>query len=470
MIQILASSLLQDLEDEEKIVLLHQLMQLRNVNIHLVNTIIDSNPNNDDSIILVLGALAKNSNGTIQKIVVNELLKRLNIVITSTNNTEAIIALTYALGNSGSKLAIHALLSSLQNDDIDIQIAAIRSLGHHLDQPIVQEAIMILLALTDEDKILEEILMILIDAYDSIIVTNPSNELLNAIISCTVKLNNPNLYALFEKYLQKINSNVVDYLNLLKQQHNYGEVSRDLINDTNGVDSRVKRGSDWDEYNSDYDVVASYSQRRGDVLTYPYHKAYIWGKTYGVDKLNVKVGAGGFVGVGGFNGAGGVPIFYYLINANKRTKVFAKAVAKLQVFWRSFSLVNLEYSDRTSGDNALYKNVFVKLGSNVIKNIYKSYTINSCKNNNENLWNSGEYTVFHLKFNIWVFVGTIGVYLRGSVSSRGDLNLCICPAKESACGNVVPTLTARVSGGASASLLVSYKYISYACIIALIYF
>ena len=455
MIQILASSLLQDLEDEEKSVLLHQLIQLRNVNIHLVNTIINSNPNDDDSIILVLGALVRNSNVTTQKIVVNELLKRLNIVITSTNNTEAIIALTYALGNSGSKLAIHALLCSLQNDDIDIKIAAIRSLGYHLDQSIVQEAIMISLASTDEDKILEEILMILIDAYDSMIVTNPSEELLNAIVSCTVKLNNPNLYALFEKYLQKINSNVEDFMNLLRQQHNYGEVSRDLINDTNGADSRVKRGSDWDEYNSDYDVVASYSQRRGDVLTYPYHKAYIWGNTYGVDKLNLKVGAGGFIGAGGFGG------FIRAINifSSKRSKVFAKAAAKLQVFGRSFSLVNLEYSDRTFGDKTLYNNVFVKLGSNVIKNIYKTYTISSCKNNNKNLWNSGEYTVFNLKFNIWVFVGTIGVYLRGSVSSRGDLNLCICPARVSACGNVVPTLTARVSGGASASLLVSYKYV-----------
>ena len=441
LIQILASSLLQELEDEEKSVLLHQLMQLRNVSIHLVNTIINSNPNNDDSIILVLGSLVKNSNVTIQKIIVNELLSRLNVVINSTNNTEAIIGLTYALGNSGSKLAIHALLSSLQHDDVDIQIAAIRSLGYHLDQLIVQEALMISLASTDEDKILEEILMILIDAYDSMMMTNPNEKLLNAIISCTVKLENPNLYELFEKYLQGINSNIEDYLKLLKQQHNYGEVSRDLINDTNGVDSRVKRGSDWDAYNSDYNVVASYSQRRNDVNTYPFHKAYIWGDTHGVDKLNLKVGAGGFIGA-----------------SCKRLKVFAKAAAKVQVFGRSYNLAHLEYSDRVSGER-LYHKVYVKLGSNVVKDTYKTRSVLSCVKTYKTLWYSGEFAIFNLKFNIWVFVGTIGVYVKGSVSSRGDINFCICPGTVTACGNIKPSLTMRVSGGASASLLVSHKYI-----------
>ena len=95
------------------------------------------------------------------------------------------------------------------------------------------------------------------------------------------------MYELFEKYLQKINSNVVDYLNLLKQQHNYGEVTCDLINDTNGIDFRVKRGSDWDESNPNYNMVASYSQHRNDVNTYPNHKAYIWGNTFGINILNL---------------------------------------------------------------------------------------------------------------------------------------------------------------------------------------
>ena len=420
-------------------------MQLSNASLDLVNTIINTNPGNDDNIILVLGALARNNINN-QKVAVGELLKRLHIATSSLNNTETLITLTYALGNSGSKLAIHALLSSLQHEDIDVQISAIRSLGYHLDQPIVQDAIIISLSLTDEDKILE-VLTILIDAFDNKILINPSRELLNATITCTIRLENPNLYELLTKYLHQLQLNVDGveaYLDLLKLQHNYGEVEHDRISDMEGVDSRIKRDSDWDAYYSGYDVVASYSQRRYDVTTYPYHRAYIWGKTYGVDKLNLKVGVGAFIGA------------YCATNANKRFKVFAKGAAKVEVFGRTFDLAHLEYSDHTSGNNYLYHKVYVKLGWKVIKNTYKRYYISSCQRYDKNLWQSGEYTVFNLKFGISVFVGKINVYIRGSISSRGDLTMCTCPSKVSACGNVKPSLSLRVTGGASASLLVSH--------------
>ena len=77
-------------------------------------------------------------------------------------------------GNSGSKLAIDALLSSIEHDEIDVRISAIRSLGYHLDQPIVQDTFIVSLTLTDEDKVLEEILTILLDPFDSMILHDHS--------------------------------------------------------------------------------------------------------------------------------------------------------------------------------------------------------------------------------------------------------------------------------------------------------
>ena len=59
---------------------------------------------------------------------------------------------------------------------------------------------------------------------------------------------------------------------------------------------RHRRGSDWDQYNPDYDIVASYSSRVSDVQRYPQHKAYIWGKKFGVSKVYAHFGAGGFIG------------------------------------------------------------------------------------------------------------------------------------------------------------------------------
>ena len=437
---------MQQLEDDEQSVLLFQLMQLKNASLHLVNAIITAKPSSNDGIILVLGSLGRNSDFNIQKIIVDELLERFYTASTLINNTEALVTLTYALGNSGSKLAINALLSNLQHEDIDVQISAIRSLGYHLDQPAVQDGFMTSLTLTNEDKVLEETLMIMADAFNSKILINPSKKFLNAIISCTMKLENPNLYELLLKYLHKLDNIGVEKKNLLKQQHNYGDAKCELISDINGVDSRVKRGSDWDEYNPDYDVVASYSQRRSDVITYPHHRAYIWGKTYGVDKLNLKVGVGAFIGA------------YCQPNADKGFKVFAKGAAKAEVFGRTFNLAHLEYSEYTS-NNYLYHRVYVKLGSHVAKNIITSYNISSCHKYQKNLWSTSKYQVFNLKFNIFVFVGSIGVHIRGYVSSHGDLNLCACPSKVIACGNVEPSLSLHIYGGATVLLLVSHNYI-----------
>ena len=59
---------------------------------------------------------------------------------------------------------------------------------------------------------------------------------------------------------------------------------------------RHRRGSDWDQYNPNYDIVASYQSRKKDVVNYPQHRAYIWGKKFGISKVYAHFGAGGFAG------------------------------------------------------------------------------------------------------------------------------------------------------------------------------
>jgi len=425
-------------------VLLHQITLVSNASADLVNTILHLNPSNEDNLLLVLGALARNNEDFIKTTIVRELLNRLNAVKSSTNSTDIIATLTYALGNTGSKQALDSLLSSLQHYDIDIQVSAIRSLGIHLDQPTVQQGIIHLLTLTEEDKIFEEVIMSMIDAYDNKVLTSPSEDLINATVDCAIKLENPNLYELLIVYLQKFDAESVDsQVAVLMQRHNYGDINRDTVSSmfTSEQDSRIKRGSDWDAWNSDYNVVASYSQRRSDVTTYPYHRAYIWGRTLGVDKLNLKVGAGAFIGA------------YCTSSTTKRLKAFAKGAATVQIFGRTYRIAHLEYSDRTSG-NYLYHRVYVRLGSRTYTNVNRRYYLGSCRRQSYPLWNTGTYTVFNLKFNIFVFVGSIGVYVRGSVSSRGDARICACPSTVRACADIKPSLTLTVAGGASASLLV----------------
>ena len=441
----LGSALTKILNEDERNALLYQIALIKNANLDLVNIVIDSIHSNDDGIILVLGALARNNNVTIQEVIIDELLQRLNTVL-SFHNNEAVTTLIYALGNSGSELAISPLLSTLQYDDIDIQISAIRSLASHLDQPVVQQAIVTLLPLTDEDKVLEEILKILIDAFENKILTSPSEELINAIINSAIQLENPNLYELVAKYLHHLKTDGIDiYLSLLKQQHNYGEVQHERISDLYNNDYRVKRGSDWDENNTCYDVVASYSQRKSDVINYPFHKAYIYCKTFGVDKLNMKVGAGAFAGIN-INSTGiGI-------------KFYAKAAAKVYVFGRRFNVLDMEASGSTSGNTLVYK-FYLKQGNSVDKNEIKKIELEvNPKKDTTDIAKSRQ--IFYMRWPIFVFVTSINVYIKGTVSSRMNNGICanmsFIPLTARGIIDEKLSLDLKVTGGTFVSLLVNY--------------
>ena len=170
----MGSLLTKSLDKDERDVLLYQLSQITNAGSELVDTIINMNPSNEDGLLLILGALARNNDAVIQNKVVNELTRRLEVAKSSGNSSEDIVTINYALGNTGSRLAIDALLSSLDHDDLDTQVAVIRSLNIHLDQPAVQQALIILLAKVTEDKVLEEMLMILKDGFDNNLYTQKS--------------------------------------------------------------------------------------------------------------------------------------------------------------------------------------------------------------------------------------------------------------------------------------------------------
>ena len=92
------------------------------------------------------------------------------------------------------------LQSSLSHEEVDTQISAIRGLDIHIDQSSVQQALTHLLKTSIEDAVLEEVLTILIDAFNNKVLRNPSKELLNAILDMTIEVENPKLYELLVQY------------------------------------------------------------------------------------------------------------------------------------------------------------------------------------------------------------------------------------------------------------------------------
>ena len=407
--------------------------QITNAGATLIDTIIKMNPANEDDLLLILGALARNNDAAIQSKVVNDLIRRLEAAKSSGNSSEDIVTINYALGNTGSRLAIGALLSGLDHDDLDAQVAVIRSLDVHLDQPAVQQALITLLATITEDKVLEEVLLILKDGFNSNVFNNPNKDMLNAVINATIRLENPNLYELLIEYLTIIGTDeALRNIIIIMQQENYGEVMHEHA----AGDSRVKRG--WDSTNSFYNLIASYYDRRSDVLTYPRYKSYLMGRNYGINSLYFQIGAGTFAGT-------------YYSSATKRMKLFNKVAARVIVLGKTIEVARLEYSERTSGSWRYHK-VYVKLGSTVRTNVYKPSYV-GCTSSNRNWWYKSS-SVFTYRYNYYVYVATISFYISGTVSTRGDGGICMCPASLSACAEITPSVTLRITGGASVNLAV----------------
>ena len=406
--QVLGSALKKELDEDEQDALLGQIATIKNANLDLVNTVINHITSSDDDIVPVLGAMARHSNFTVQKVVIDELLARLNAALSSSDNEAAVTTLIYALGNSGSQLAVSPLLFTLQYDDIDIQISAIRGLASHLNQPAVQQAIITLLSSTNEDKILEETLKILIDALEYKILTNPGNELISAIINNAIYLENANLYELVKIYLHQLNTDEIDsYLDLLKQQYNYGDVEHEHMGDMDKNNSRVKRGLDWDESNSNYNLVATLADRRNDVKNFPKHLAYIWGGTLGVSNMKMKVGAGGFAGI-------------KIGSSSADYKLFARVGANVHVFGRNYKVVNLEIS-RYSSNNNIYDKIYLWDGSILNKNLVTKAVTIAVK---RDISVYGSSPIFNTDISIYVYVGHVSVGIRGRVSIGMGMGLC----------------------------------------------
>ena len=428
------------MSEHERDTLLHQLVQVNKAGPDLIDSIISTNPSNEDSLILVLGALARNNDVAIERTVVKELLRQLSVAKTTGNNNE-VIAINYALSNTGSRLAIDALLSSLSLDDVDTQISVIRGLDVHLDQPAVQQALTVLLEKSTEDAVLEEVLGILKDAFNNKVLRDPSKELLGAIGDMAIKIENANLYELLIQYLKLVGTDETqEIINTIMQLHNYGHLTIEYIGNAPG-DSRIKCGAQWNSNSSSYyDLVASYSQRRNDTLSYPTHKAYIWGDKYGIDNFHAKVGVGAFIGA-------------YCNGTTIHFKVFGKAVTKVYVLGRDYNIGHLEYADYVSGIY-LHHKIYVKLGPSVLVNVNDRYDL-SCRSSQRSLWDVSGRSIFDFEYRYIVYVAPITFTIRGTVGTGCTTGVCMCPLHLTACVNLRPSITLLITGGAEANLLVS---------------
>ena len=447
--QVLDSALKRHMDENERSALLHQLMLLKNASLELVNTVIGiiSN-NNDNDLILVSGALAGNSDFLVQKVIVKELIERLNLMLSS-SDVGAVTTLIYALGNSRSKLIVNPLLPTLEHNDIDIQISAIRSLKFHLDQPDVEQAIIALLHLSREDIILEEVLNALLYTCQNKILTSPSKGLIIAIMNRAVQLKNPHLYELVAKYLHELKIDDIDiYMGILKHHDNYGDLQYDYVSGADGNYSKIKRGTDWDSSYSSYNSVSSYSTRRSDVTNYPNHRAYIYGQSFDISSLGMTVGIGAFSGMA----IGSRSVSY---------KQFAKATADVNLFGFSYSVASLEISTYTYGDHS-YQKIFLKRGSSTRKN-EDSKVSPQCKRKTTNI-DGYSAQIFKREISFYVYITSIDFDISGTASFDVSTGGCTCLTNSPPTAKVNSDLGLSFSLSVSGSTSVSLTVRIYSCV------
>ena len=262
-------------------------------------------------------------------------------------------------------------------------------------------------------------------------------ELTVALVSAAMEVNNPELHSFVAQYLLNMKTEVgAKYAQAL--QSKYAEASVH----GNNTHTRLRRGSYWADSNSLYDLVASRSSRVSDMTTYPYHRAYLWGRKFGISDLNVQFAAGGFAGIS---------------RSNANYKMFGRAVAKGYAFGRSATGLDAQILNEKQ-DNRVHLKLYASVVGHVLVNTDEWRTTSYCVSKDWPLYDSSRYTLLSFSTSVFIFVG----FLRFNIKVTAEMNvdaraeMCIgLPADASA--TLLPSLALRAEGSASASLIVSNR-------------
>ena len=425
--------------------------------IQMLEKLINVDIVSSDPLLLAYASLASSVTGNrdstgIEQHIVRFLLHRLNKLekLRLENISWPLIHLIHSLGNTESNLTIDPLLRYLNHDDLDVQLAAIGALRVHTAEPTVQEAFSSVLQSATVEEQVEQITQTLIEGLEHTKLNHRQGEVnedfLILLISAAMHSNNSKLHDLVLHYLQQLDSKIVRYLiDVLKdfmaknpgfEERDVHYVSDDRENGT--AKARHRRGSaDWDAASSIYNLVASYTQRRSDVKNYPKHKAYIWGKKFGLSKVYAQIAAGGFAGLKS-DGSG--------------YKLFAKAIAQGYAFGKKATALRAEFLRRRSG-SSIYQKIYAEVVGKTLINQAGNIP-SGCSTLTKNLYRAN-IKIFRFKYSVFIYVGTLDFYIGMYAKLSLKLKLSYCETTVKVCATLIPAATLRAEGGASATILVS---------------
>ena len=390
---------------------------------------LDSAYNHLDPLLLAYGALASETTPENEQRIVKFLLNRMEEAPKSVMTTVHYI---HALGNTGSLFALDTITSFHNHSDLEVQLASINAMRKLIYDPLVEETLYSTLqsmptsyehvvaiaeTLSEGAKYLEE----------RNVDYTPSMELQTALVASAVQLGDVELVELVLSFVETFET---------PKSEGLVEALEDLKSSSKG-----RRGTDWDESNSEYGIVASHSSRAADVRNYPNHRAYIWGKTLGISQANIKLGAGYFVG---------------RHPTCPNVKAFAKAIAKANLLRWSWTILHAETLVEKT-DSQLQAKVYFKLISNVLVDWSRTININAtyCTTFLRTI-SSPRYNLPGVSYSIFIYVGTLTLYMQPRVQGYIDFKTELCGDSTSlrVLNEAGPRLTYTVEGGVTGNLLV----------------
>ena len=394
---------------------------------------IGDNIHSTDPLLLAYGALVARASPDLQQRMTLFLLKRLPL---AEANSTSLVHHIFALGNTESQMSTDSLVNYLHHPETHVQLSSIHALRYSTSDNGVQKAFNTLMSQYNisEDHITAVIHCLLsgVEHANTMHTQPPFNlELAVSLLTSVMVSDNNELQQLLGSYLQLIRNE--------DSRHLLSLMEAPLSKEAYSNSTRTKRGSNWAENKSVYNLVAALRTRQSDVRNYPLHKGYLWGKKIGIKKANLQVAAGGFIGAA----KGG------------NYKVFGRAKAVGQLFKKKKTLLDFLVL-REKRSRYTRTRLFAQIAGKTLANIDIRSPSTVCKRYSKNLFRSNKYLVFDLRYPFKILIVTLKVGLVGYVRLSSDLYVEFCERVGSvtAEAGLESTITLELSAGFTGSLLV----------------
>ena len=351
------------------------------------------------SLLLAYGALVANVGPDKELEMVTFLIDRIS---KKGINSEVLIHVLHALGNTQSLTAMQYILPHTQSREEAVVLAAVTALRLFTGIPLVQQQLIYTLGnFTYSVSLVSTVVDSLRDGYSLNREMTFNPQLIKVLVHISNSLGDTDL----QREVVEFFSSVTDSETL---------AYTDMLN--NEEKSRRKRSftwsSEWNSTSPEYGIICPASERAQDVRDFPNNRGYLGniyvGKTSGEHKLYLQGVAGAFAG----------------FDDNCNLKLKGKAVVLAHAFGHEEELVNA-LASYTLQNGVRNKRVYIKFGTRIVLDVDENYNTSFSRNYPLPTYRKTLIS-FSDTFTVWIIPVTlrvnVDVGLEGSLQVSGSVS------------------------------------------------